>query len=415
MHSFIRSVLAALFFLPILSFSQNFTYSNLHVVSVTFSGGNLNIRKDDGSGSYTAPHWQTSTATQKPVAYTSGNAPKAAAVLTITCSTVPDSVWVRGLASDSIDFPAKHVAVATSATTTHNINYPATTGSHVFTAAVVRFFKPFAINWEISFDNGVSWHLAGTSNNTLYVTRSAPQTETTEYKWFETVFDLSCRNAQYQTSDTGIISHVWNEFLDHVVLNCNGDSLFYYKIMNSPNVTLSSLLKFRDAECYTFAQLFLASIKIQGVVRTNQYVYITPINNTVCGHTVNRFLVKDWAFGTPSATSTCPAFPYLNTYTTLLPAPFNAYSFTTADVTDQAGIPGSCTINPSSYFNNHQIVKLDGVYYDACYGATFNALTDIKAAAFSGWSYRFTTAGITYAYFTNDLGQSDLSETITTY
>jgi hypothetical protein len=214
--------------------------------------------------------------------------------------------------------------------------------------------------------------------------------------------------------DTAIISHVWTEFLDHVVLNYNGDSLFYYKIMNSPNVTLSSLLKFRDAECYTFAQLFLAAIKIQGVVRTNQYVYITPINNTVCGHTVNRFLVKDWNFGTASAAGTCPQFPWKNTYNTLLPAPYNAYSFVTADVTDMTGIPGSCTANPSSYFNNHQIVKLDGLYYDACYGATFPNLGAIKYAAFSGWSYRITGTP-TQCFFTNDMTQSDLSETISTW
>lgn len=415
MLKMLRCLLPALLLLPFHSFSQNFSYPNVQLVSVTFSGGNLTIRKDDGSGTYAAPQWLASATTKNPVAYVSGVAPKAAAAFTITCATVPDSVWVRGSASDSIDFPAKHVPVANSASPTHTFNYPATNGSHAFSAGIVRFFKPFAVNWEISFDNGITWKPIGTSNNTLYVTRSAPQNETSEFKWFHTVYDLSCRNAQAKSTDTDIISSVWNEFLDHVVLNYKDDSLFYYKTMNSPNVTLSTLLKYRDAECYTFAQLFLASVKIQGVVRTNNYVYITPQGNSVCGHSVNRFLVKDWSFGTPSAASTCPDFPYLNTYTTLIPAPYHAYAFTTADVTDQAGIPGSCTANPSSYFNNHQIALLDGVYYDACYGVTFNALSDIKTAAFSGWSYRFTTSGITYAYFTNDLNLSDLTETISTY
>jgi hypothetical protein len=396
-------------------FAQDFTYSNIAIVNATYSGGNLNIRRDDGTGIYGTPQWVTATSTKFPVAYVSGNAPRVAASFTITCGTVPDSIYVRGNASDSISFAATKVAVASSVTSTHTFNYPATTGSHVFTVSVVRFFKPFNINWEVSLDGGITWKPVGTTANTLYVTRSAPQAETTEYKWFHTVFDLSCRNAQYQSADTAIISHVWHEFLDHVVLNYNDDSLFYYKTMNSPNVTLSTLLKYRDAECYTFAQLFLSSIKIQGVVRTNNYVYITPINNTVCGNTVNRFIVKNWAFGTPSASGTCAAFPYKNTYTTLLPPPYTAYTFTYADVTDQPGIPGSCTINPSSYFNNHQIAKIDGVYYDACYGATFATLGAIKYAAFSGWSYRITTGGTTTCYFTSDLTQSDLSETITTY
>jgi hypothetical protein len=398
--------------------AQDFTYSNVSLLNVSFSGGNLNIRKDDGTGSYTAPQYVAGSATQSPVAYVSGNAPRATASFTIDCPNVPDSVSVRGVASDAIDFASTRVYVNPSAGTLHNFSYPATNGSHVFTASIVRFFKPFAINWEISFNNGLTWKPISTSNNTVYVTRSAPQAEGAEYKWFHTVFDLSCRNAQYTSVDTAIISHVWNEFVDHIVLNYNGDSLFYYKVMNSLNVTLATLLKFRDAECYTFAQLFLSAIKIQGVVRTNNYVYITPINNTVCGHAVNRFIVKNWSFGTPSATATCPAFPYKNTYVTAtgtMPPPYSAYVFTTADVTDLVGIPGSCNVRPSSYFNNHQIAKIDGIYYDACYGATFPTLLSIKTAAFSGWSYRFTVGSNTEAYFTNDMTQSDLSESITTY
>lgn len=418
MQKIFRLALIAFVLISFNSSAQDFTYSNVNIVSATFSGGNLNIRRDDGTGIYAAPQWAAASTIQSPVAYVSGNAPTISGAFTITCANVPDSIFVRGTASDAISFSAKKVIVAAAAGTTHNFTYPATLGSHVFTAAIVRFFKPFTINWEVSFDNGTTWRAIGATNNTLYVTRSTPQPEGTEFKWFHTVFDLSCRNAQYMSLDTAIISHVWSEFTDHVVLNYNDDSLFYYKIMNSPNTTLSTLLKYRDAECYTFAQLFLSSIKIQGVVRTNDYVYITPINNTVCGHTVNRFIVKNWAFGTPSATATCPAFPYKNTYVTAtgtMPPPYTAYVFTTSDVTDLAGIPGSCNIRPASYFNNHQIAKVDGVYYDACYGVTFPALTAIKTTAFSGWSFRYTVGSNTEAYFTTDMSQSDLSETITTY
>ncbi|MDD5569825.1 MAG: hypothetical protein PHD97_01565 [Bacteroidales bacterium] len=396
-------------------YSQDFSYSNVSITSVSFSGGNKTIRKDDGTGSYTAPQWLSGSTTKSPVAYVSGVAPVVSAVLTITCDSVPDSVLVRGQASDLIQFPSVRVAVASSATTTHDIIYPATSGSHVFTAGIVRFFKPFSVIWEISFDNGITWRTVGTTENTLYVTRSAPQTETSEFKWFHTVYDLSCRNAENKNLDADIVSSVWSEFTDHVVLNYNGDSLFYYKIMNSPNVTLSTLLKYKDAECYTFAQLFLAAIKIQGVVRTNNYVYITPVGNTVCGYTVNRFLVKTWTFGTPSAAATCTDFPYKNTYTTLFNAQYNAYNFITADVTDSVGIPGSCTANPSSYFNNHQIAKIDGVYYDACYGVTFPALSAIKASAISGWSFRFLNGGTYSCYFSPDISKSDFSESISTY
>lgn len=396
-----------------LTFAQDFTYSNLGITSVSFSGGNLTIRRDNTGTSYTAPQW-TTAAVKSPVAYVSGVAPRCAAVFTINCANVPDSVYIRGNASDAITFAATKVQVAPGGGPVHNINYPATTGSHVFTAGIVRFFKPFAINWEISFDNGVTYKPIGTTNNTLYVTKSAPMAETSQFRWWHTVYDLSCRNAQGETLDTAIISHIWTEFTDQVVLNYNDDSLFYYKAMNSPNVNLASLLQFRDAECYTFAQLFLAAIKVQGIVKTNNYVFITPINNVVCGYAINRFLVKNWVFGTPTAAGTCPQLPWHNTYTTLIPSPYTAYNFVTADVTDAIGIPGSCNPNPSSFFNNHQIVKLNGVYYDACYGVTFPSLAAVKWAAFDGFGYRIT-GSTTNCYFTNDLNISDLSETITTW
>jgi hypothetical protein len=404
--------LAGLFLLPIATFCQNFNYTNVALKTVTFSDA-LSIQKDDGTGAYASPQWNSGSSAQAPVAYVSGKAPTVSSTFSLTCSTAPDYVWIKGMGPESIEFPSTKVAVGT--TSTHTITYPSTAGSKPFTKSIVRFFKPFTINWQISFDNGTTWKSVGISANTLYVTMTTPQSASGSFKWYHTVFDISCRNAQTKSAETDIISSVWSEFTDHVVLNWNDDSLFYYKTMNSPNVTLGSLLKYRDAECYTFAQLFLSLIKIQGIVRTNNYIYIEADGSSVCnGYQVDRFLVKDWIFGTPSGS--CQDFPYENTYTTLLPSPYTAYKFTKADVKDGAGIPGSCTKNPASFFNNHQISKIDGVYYDACYGATFSKITDIKTAAFSGWSCRYTdNSGVVHAFITKDMSMADLDETVDTF
>lgn len=419
MQKILRCLFIALVFCSFNSTAQDFSYSNVDLVNVTFSGGNLGIRRDLVGGTvYPSPQYVTGAATQNPVAYVSGNAPTVAAAFTIDCPTVPTTVNIRGFGSDSINFASATCTVNPSATTVHTFNYPATAGSHVFTASIVRFFKPYTINWEISFDGGTTWKPIGTSNNTLYVTRSTPQSEGTTFKWYHSVFDISCRNAQGYSLDTAIISHVWSEFTDQVVLNCNDDSLFYYKVMNISNTSLGALLQYRDAQCYTFAQLFLATIKIQGVVRTSNYVYITPINNLVCGYSVNRFLVKNWTFGTATGAATCSSFPWKNTYNTAtgtIPPPYNQYVFLTSDVTDQSGIPGSCNVRPSSYFNNHQIAKIDGVYYDACYGVTFPSLVSIKTAAFSGWGFRYSSGSTTNCFFTNNMTLSDLSESISTF
>lgn len=410
------STMAAMAFIPLASLCQNFNYANVALKTVTFSGG-LTIQKDDGTGAYTSPQWSSANTTNAPAAYVSGKAATVSSTFSLTCSTVPDYVWIKGTGPEAIEFPATKASVGT--TSTHTITYPATQASKIFESGVVRFFKPFTIDWQISFDDGKTWKNAGSSKNTVYVTKTTPQTEFSNtdvvFRWYHTVFDISCRNADKKSAETDVISSVWSEFTDHVVLNYNGDSLFYYKTMNSPYVTLATLLKYRDAECYTFAQLFLALIKIQGIERTNNYIYIDADGSSVCnGYRVDRFLVKDWIFGTPTAS--CQDFPYENTYSTLIPSPYTSYKFITADVKDGAGIPGSCTKNPSSFFNNHQIAKIDGVYYDACYGATFNKITDIKTQAFSGWSYKYTdNSGITHALITKDMSQADLDETVDTY
>lgn len=383
------------------SFCQNFTYAKVIPKTVSFSGS-ITIKKDEG-GNYSAPQWSSSNSTQSPVAYVSGTAPTVSATFTTTCSNIPSSVYIRGTSSDSTLFAQKNVTI--SGTT---FTYPSTTGSKVFQQGVVRFFDPYTINWEISFDAGNTWRTIGSTSNTLYVTKSSQSSSSYNY---HTVFHLSCKNANYQTSDTAIISHVWEEFTDQVILNYKGDSLYYYKDWSSPNVTLSSLLMYKDAECYTFAYLFIAMIKVQGIASTNNSVNIEADALYYCGYTLNGFLVKNWSFGT-SQTSGCSDFPYKNTFNSLYNSTYNGYAFIKSEGTDVKGVAGQCNKNPPSCFNNHQVAKINGVYYDPAYGVKYGtSLSNIKNIALSGWS--ISSSGLWY--MTNDVSKGDLVETITTY
>jgi hypothetical protein len=395
---------------PPSSHSQNFTYTKVAIVSAAFSGGNLTIRKDEG-GNYTSPQWQAVNTVQSPVAYVSGNKPTVAASFTIDCARVPDSVLIRGMGSDSINFLSTKVVVASSANTVHNILYPATSGSKAFASGVVRFFKPFSINWEISFDKGVTWKLIGTTENTLYVTKSAPMTESGDFKWWRTVFDLSCRNAAGEAADAAIISSIWADFKDQVLLNWNGDSLSYYKDWWSPNTTLAALLQYRDAECYSFAKIFIAAIKIQGIVTTGNYINVEAKWTYYCGgNATNQMLVKNWQFNTPSGS--CPDFPYVNSFNTLHSG--NVYQFIQEDVSEAYGTPGQCNENPPAYFNNHQIVKINGRYYDPSYGNDFAKIEDWMNGSLAGWG--ITMGGSpSKVYFTGNLNKTTVFETIETY
>lgn len=397
--------------------SQNFEYSNFNLVNATFSGGNLPIRADETASFYGVPQWVNGEADemQIPVAYVSGNAPRVMANFSLECEATLDSIWVRGVAANGMEFPDRKVNLNSVGDGTHTFQYPSSFATTIFEAGVVDFYKPFTIGWDISADNGATWKNVDSSKNTLYVTRSAPQAEVGHFKYYRSVYDISCRNAIGNSTDTDVIAAIWTEFTDQVTLNYKGDSLFYYKTMNTSNTNLGALLAAKNAQCYTFAQLWLATIKIQGIIRTNNYVYITPVYSTTCGgYSVNRFIVKDWTFGAPTG-SGCPSYPYQNTYTSLWAFPFTSYNFDTEDVSDQDGIPGQNNSNPSSYFNNHQISLIDGVYYDACYGVSFDNFEDIPVEAFSGWGYRYSSGGVTVARFTNDIGATSLSQSISTF
>lgn len=390
--------------------AQDFKY-DFYATEVKFSGtGVIAIRHDSLATVYSTAHWRNN-GLREPAAWASGSTMMATAKFEFACSNAPDSISIRAFGADSIDLPARSLPLSFSAGV-YTCTYPATAATKSFKSGIVNYYAPFYLYWEISFDKGLHWHRADTTDHKVYVTRSAPTVETTNFKYFHTVLELSCKNAKGQSSDTAIISRCWSEFTDQVVLNHKGDSLFYYKTFNTSNTNLPSLLRARNAQCYTFAQLFAALIKIQGIARSSNYVYITPKSATSpCGGSINRFLVKNWKFGVKSDSVACPSFPYRNTYSGSY-ITSTGYVFITANVTDQSGIDGSCNKNPSSFFNNHQITKYDGVYYDACYGVKFASLAEIKTKAFDGWGVQL--APNTYN-FTNDMSRADLAETITTW
>lgn len=395
--------------------AQDFSYGSITVQQANFTGGNLPIRRDEGGSFYGTPHWTPDLEMPVPVAYVSGNAARVNATFQYECENAPDSILVRGIGPEGMNFEPRYLELEELEEGLYTFYYPSTYADIEFESEVARFFKPFAIGWDVSFDDGDSWRNADTTKNTMYVTRSNPMSEAGHFKYYHSVYDISCRNADGQSSDEDVIEAVWQEFTDQKVLNYKDDSLRYYNPKNTYFTNLGTLLENKNAQCYTFAQLFLSTIKIQGVVRTNNYVYITPVYSTTCGgYSVNRFLVKNWEFGTPAGED-CDEYPYENSYTSLLPPPYTDYNFITADVTDQEGIPGQCSSNPSSYFNNHQIALIDGKYYDACYGVTFDSFDEVAPTAFDAWGFRYTVWGTTYARFTDDMGATELSESITTF
>jgi len=387
--------------------AQNFNYT-VNLKSVTFSGDEMvELRQDDNTGFIDSEiHW-ADDGTTNPAAFPSGATLETTATLQFVCVIPPVNLYIRGFGPEGIDFPAQ-IATAVGDVFT----YPTTPADQPFEDNKVRYFEDFTINWEFSLD-ATTFYPAGTSISAVYLTLQPPKAEGgfSGYKYYLTVFDIACKASNGATTDDAMIDLIWAEFTDHSVLRADGVPMGYYKELFSPNVTLGSLIKYADGECYTWAQLFLATLKINGFSQPNNYMNITAdYSSTSCG-SISRFLVKDWTFGTPSFD--CTDMPYVNVYAVDYYDADSAYFYDYAEVEDQIGVMGQTALNPASSFSNHQIAIVNDKYYDASYGVLYETFDEIKYGAISGWSRTETSDEVGIGIDVNGDGDLDASPDFT--
>jgi hypothetical protein len=79
-------------------------------------------------------------------------------------------------------------------------------------------------------------------------------------------------------------------------------------------------------------------------------------------------------------------------------------------VKNMPGLPGSCTTQPTGNFSDHQVTKIDGIYYDPSYGTTYNSLKELKDSSLDGWTMLNGAW-----YYSSNVSLGDLKEVITTY
>ncbi|MGO9466564.1 MAG: hypothetical protein ACLQIB_20945 [Isosphaeraceae bacterium] len=153
-----------------------------------------------------------------------------------------------------------------------------------------QFFPHFLIQWQLSFDGGKSWNCAGQSDNPLYVsaaTNPLPDASQGEEFYYLTVVDSEINETLGLTAskEAAIVSKTWSLFTGWAVRQFSpaapfsdgterGRELKYYgtPALKDPtgqqlagtsgsgytrNITVRQLLKFGDAQCSAWAQLFL--------------------------------------------------------------------------------------------------------------------------------------------------------------
>lgn len=335
---------------------------DIKIKEVSFSG-NVDVVKDNGSGSYTAPHWKDGSP-PSPVCYKGGDVMQLTAKIELDEDPGASAkVKVKGTSTNGFDINE------TSVPSGKTLNLPSTSISKALSNQV-DFYDPFEIEWEVSFDDGANWCAAGKSTNKLYVTWRAPAGGVT---LFHTVVGLSCRNARGQSAESAIFNGVWSEFTDRNVTTIDPPvrRLTYYANWQNSNVTTAALLRNGDGQCGSWAKLLLDMLKVQGITLAAPYVFIQSQDDPANG----GFFVKNCTF-TGAGTSGNAAYPYFNIGDSPLVLA-TSYNWQFAEVNDAAGIAGQGTANPAALFNNHQFIRYNGRFYDPSYGTENASIADV--------------------------------------
>jgi hypothetical protein len=157
--------------------------------------------------------------------------------------------------------------------------------------------------------------------------------------------------------------------------------LTYYANYNCGVDTTAGLLAVGDGQCGAWAKFFMDSLKSNGITKSDNYAWLGKLNQT------QGFIVKNWSF-TGSGNSGSSSYPFFGIPDSNF-VDTNFYNWKWTEVQDANGIAGQNNANPASWFNNHQLIMIDGKYYDPSYGKTYENAADFQAKAIDGF-WRFT-------------------------
>lgn len=336
-------------------------------------------------------HWRrTFTGVDAPpVAFSSGLASNNKRLsLTATFQTTDWSgpTWIRGVSSGGYDIPK---TVATVSLAGDSLTISGVMANNDFNDGA-QYFEEFAINWQLSTDDGATWIHIDQSVSTMYVTWKDPTTTL-----YETVLFLGTTNAAGAIAAgdrSSVVSAIWLEFIDYDVRTVGGTRLVYN---HEPQPSLESALfqsKFPDSarelivyshgQCNGWSQLFAEMLNSQGITGHEQ-AEIKSLQG-------DGFVVKNVEFGAPeSYAGLPPGFQY----------------FTGSGNVDAKGSVASQGLpvgtepeeKPAGqWFFNHWVLKLDDVIYDPSYGGKYSTLLEWEQNSVAGQYIAGSTQGEFY-------------------
>ena len=389
-----------------------YTVCDLHLKAVSFSGDKCHVvTKDDGSGPYTAPHWQDNSspltralngnATDNadracPVCFTRNTKMKVSATWVMVPS-LADEAWaekkikkprimIHGKGPGGLDFDGTEARVIGCTLTVRKSD--GTEGSVKACGLMitreckkpfddkVAIYDPMEISWSVVLNadgNDLGTLDGGKSRNQVYVTLGDPKTTV-----YHTLVHLGCKSAAGETTPEGCTEKIWKVFARPNESTCpdvrrvDGTQLTYYKSYNCSVISGADLLKYGDGQCTAWAEFFARMRSVQGLAG-NEGIVIAPKAD-------EGFIVNNWNFSGNERRQ------YINICKSDNDLVGNTgYNWLFAEVTDAEGISGQGNSNPASLFDFHWVVRLNGKYYDPSYGVKYDELQDIDNAIAGFW------------------------------
>ena len=351
--------------------------ASVKMAEVSFGGDKYwEIKSDDGKTGYSAPQWKDIDGNMNPtsaekgerdyaVAFTRATKPKIGAKFRISSASKLGAIKIKAAGPGGISVPETAATVFDD-----HVSLPLAEASSAL-VNTIKFYdkkdesKAFKLQWQVKVGD-LDWFTVGTTKHTVYVTLDDPKTTLRQ----ETLFELGCRNADGIDQPSTVTDAIWNEFKDRIVKRVDGVQLTYYNSKHCDNKTTSTLLEFGDGQCGAWARFFIDVRKVQGIDDMGDYVTFIPIQ-------ADGIYVKNCRFEGSGSNST-HEFPYIN----IPNGPHNGStrnisSWRFQDVIDEPGIPGQGNPDPHPMFESHQLVFIEGKYYDPSYGLTFDSLQAI--------------------------------------
>jgi hypothetical protein len=383
----------------------------VQVTSVSFDGTKYwQLCSDaiDGSGghtSYSAPQWADTNKKagtsgwdanvadpdehDNAVAFTRNTKPKIGAAFKIPGASNWTNLKFKATGPDGISIPATAGTVGTDGVTVTM----AVTESTTTLPNTVKYYNKndttaFTLNWSMSVDGGTTWAAISSTKHTVYVTLGDPDAPGSENQ--ETPFYLGCKDGNGVSSQTDLVTGVWNDIKGRKLYRVGTTTaMTYYANSASPYTTcngLDQLLATGDGRCGSYQLLMLQILYDQGVPTTTALPKIVTPSTDYVSQAITAYEAAHG--GQVPNDPTNPLYPeirnvfFVKNWTLNTTTPFSPVDLT--------GIPAQGNADPIAVFGDHALVEISGQIYDPSYGdGPYSSAVAWQDASVAGFGVQF--------------------------